>query len=268
MAAGLLSAAIASVLSASAEAQSKPTSVDLVLVLAVDSSGSITDERWTLEQQGYSEAFRNPDVLKAIRSGPNGAVAVTVVEWSTKGEERQVVPWAVVHDQASADAFSAGLAELPRAFRQLTSIREGILFSAQLLSTAPFEAARKVIDVSGDGPDNTTSFASAGSPEDAAALRAARDQVVAQGVTINGLPIVGDPRVMNLDQYYLDNVIGGPESFMIVAGSFDAFARAVERKLVEEIAAAAPSPEPGLAIAAGEILETPISSLQTLRGNE
>jgi hypothetical protein len=230
-----------------ARAQSNPQPVDLALVLAVDASGSIDDQRWILESQGYAQAFRNPDVLKAIQSGPIGAIAVTLVEWSTQYEKSQVIGWTVVSDATSADQLSGNLAELARVFREQTSIREGLRFGAQLLDKAPYAAARRVIDVSGDGPDNSSGGDYLGTPADAAALRAVRDQIVGEGITINGLPIFGDPHVTHLDDYYMANVIGGPSSFMIVAESFDSFATAIEKKLVEEIADAnrARGPLPG-----------------------
>jgi hypothetical protein len=213
------------------------TNVDLALVLAVDASGSITDQRWNLESQGYAQAFHDPDVLKAIQSGPIGAIAVTLVEWSSQYEETQVIPWMVVSDPASADQFSANLSELPREFRERTSIREGLRFSEQLLDRYRYQtASRKVIDVSGDGPDNSSAADYLGSPADVRALQAVRDEVVADGIVINGLPIFGDPRVAHLDDYYMANVIGGPGSFMIVAQSFDSFAEAIKQKLVQEIA--------------------------------
>jgi hypothetical protein len=219
-----------------ARAQTALPEVDLILVLAVDASGSITSTRWDLERQGYAQAFRSPDVLKAIQSGPVGAIAVSLVEWSAQFEETQVIPWRVISDLNSANQFSADLAELPRTYDSRTSISGGILFSGQLLVDAPFRTIRKVIDVSGDGPDNTSS-AGIVSAADTQRLDEARDQIVGEGVTINGRPIFGDPHVVNLDGYYKANVIGGPGAFMVVADSFETFARAIERKLVLEIAA-------------------------------
>jgi Protein of unknown function (DUF1194) len=235
----------------SAAQTTETTDVDLVLVLAVDASASVTPARWKLERQGYAQAFQNPEVLKAIESGPIGAVAVTLVEWSGPSNESQVVLWEVISDAASADRFSAALAELPRVFGDRTSISNGLLFSAQLFDQAPFQAPRKVIDVSGDGPDNTSGRNDRGTQADITQLRSVRDQVVAKGITINGLPIFGDPRVRNLDGYYQQNVIGGPNSFMIVAQSFETFAMAIERKLLLEIADTG-SARHGASIAAAE----------------
>jgi len=142
-----------------------------------------------------------------------------------------------VSDPASADRLSVNLAELPRVFRERTSIREGLRFSEQLLDRYRYQvASRKVIDVSGDGPDNSSAGDYLGTPADVRALQAVRDEVVANGIVINGLPIFGDPRVNHLDDYYMANVIGGPGSFMIVAQNVDSFAHAIKQKLVEEIA--------------------------------
>jgi hypothetical protein len=218
------------------------TDVDLALVLAVDASASINAARWDLERQGYAGAFRDPEVLKALQSGPIGAIAVTLVEWSAQFEESQVVPWTVISDAASAQRFSASLADLPRAYNSRTSISWGIMFSASLLDRVPFNATRRVIDVSGDGPENTSSGGPVSGRTDLARLRTARDQVVASGITINGLPIFGDPAVRKIDEYYMTNVIGGSGAFMIVAESFATFASAIKRKLLLEIAERQTSP--------------------------
>jgi hypothetical protein len=223
-------------------AQSPPPEVDLVLVLAVDVSGSITDQRWSLEKQGYAAAFRDPEVIRTIQSGPIGAIAVTLVEWSGSFDQNQVIGWTEIKDAASADQFANALAVMPRAYSSRTSISAGISFSARLLLTAPYDAPRRAIDVSGDGPDNTssefgggTAYQMSGGP-DADRLSKARDEAVANGIVINGLPIFGDPRAPNLDDYYRAYVIGGPGSFLIVANDFSAFAAAIRRKLILEVA--------------------------------
>jgi hypothetical protein len=224
-------------LAAPCEAQTAArTPVDLVLVLAVDASGSITDDRWELERLGYATAFRSPRVLAAIHGGQIGAIAVTLMEWSGQFQQRQVVRWTLINDQASAETFASALAQIPHFFKSWTSISSALLVGDELVRTAQYDAPRKVIDVSGDGPDNTSQVLIQGTDRDLALMRDSRDRIVGAGYVINGLPIFGDPRVMNLDQYYMDNVIGGPGSFMVVAQSFDTFATAVERKLVEEIA--------------------------------
>jgi hypothetical protein len=205
-----------------AEAQS---AVDVQLVLAVDASGSVSNERFILQQRGYSAAFRNPRLLEAILGGANRAIAVTMTQWTGPLQQIQVVPWMVVSDQRSMHAFADAV---DGAQRQLfgggTSISGAIDHAMTLLSDTAFVGGRRVIDVSGDGANNR------GRPAEDA-----RDDAVNQGVNINGLPILSlEP---NLDDYYRDNVIGGPGSFVVVASSYESFADAVLKKLILEISA-------------------------------
>jgi len=234
-----IAAALAAFAAGGAAAQSPPREVppvDLALVLAVDASGSISDDRWELERRGYADAFRDPEVVRVIRSGPAGAIAVTLVEWSGEFQQSQIVGWALINDVASASRFADSLAGMPHLFRSWTSISAGMAFSSELLATAPFDALRRVIDVSGDGPDSTSEVIIQGTPADVDRLRETRDGLVASGLTINGLPIFGDPRIRAIDLYYQTNVIGGPGSFEVVAEDFAVFAMAVRRKLLLEIA--------------------------------
>ena len=200
------------------------TQVDLQLVLAVDASGSVNQRRFELQKQGYAEAFRSQQVLNAIRSGPSQSIAVTMVQWTGYRMQIHAVPWAVIRDEASAGAFADAIAAMPRQlFGGGTSISGAIDHGVALLSASPFKALRRVIDVSGDGPNIT-----------GRAVTQARDEAVQAGIVINGLPIVSiEPY---LDRYYFDNVIGGPGSFMIGADSYETFAGAIQRKLVLEIA--------------------------------
>jgi hypothetical protein len=204
--------------------------VDLQLVLAVDVSGSVSDDRFKLQQQGYVQAFRSWRVIEAIRAGSSRAIAVTMAQWTGPAQQMQVVPWMVISDEASA----ASLADaIERTTRQLygggTSISGAIDYAMTLFPQSKATGGRQVIDVSGDGANNR------GRP-----AAEARDDAVREGVTINGLPILAlEP---GLDQYYLGNVIGGPNSFSIVAESYEAFAEAVLKKLITEIAGAEPEP--------------------------
>jgi hypothetical protein len=204
--------------------------VDLQLVLAVDVSGSVSDERFKLQQQGYAQAFRSWRVLEAIRSGTARAIAVTMTQWTGPAQQAQVVPWMVISDEASMLAFADAV---ERTTRQLygggTSISGAIDHAMTLFPESGANGGRQVIDVSGDGANNR------GRP-----AAEARDDAVREGVTINGLPILAlEP---GLDQYYLTNVIGGPNAFSIVAESYEAFAEAVLKKLITEIAGAEPEP--------------------------
>jgi hypothetical protein len=212
-------------LSAAAAAQSPQTTVDLQLVLAVDASGSVNQYRFELQRDGYVAAFRHPQVISAITSGPNGAIAVTVMQWTGPMQQVQVVPWTRLGGAAAADAFAAAIAEAPRRlFGGGTSVSGAIDTGVTLIAQSPFRGLRRVIDVSGDGANNR------GRP-----AAEARDEAVAAGIVVNGLPIVAiEP---DLDRYYEMNVIGGPGSFMIAAASYEHFADAVRRKLILEIAA-------------------------------
>jgi hypothetical protein len=200
------------------------SSVDLELVLAVDVSGSVNQTRFELQKEGYVAAFRNPRVLGAIRSGPAQAIAVTMVQWTGPDLQIQVIPWTVIRDQRSAEAFAAAIARMPRQlFSGGTSISGAIDYSLTLFAESGFRGSRRVIDVSGDGSNNR------GRP-----AHLARDDAARVGVGVNGLPILAlEP---NLDRYYYDNVIGGPGAFMVPAESYESFAAAILKKLITEIA--------------------------------
>jgi len=199
--------------------------VDLVLVLAVDASGSVSQQRFELQKQGYAAAFRDPRVLNAIRSGATQSIAVTMFQWTGPRLHIQVVPWMLIKDEASANAVAAAIEAAPRQlFGGGTSISGAIDYARLLLAQAPYEPARRVIDVSGDGSNNS------GRP-----VTLARDEAVGAGVGINGLPILTvEP---DLDRYYRDFVIGGPGAFMVPATSYETFAEAIIKKLINEIAA-------------------------------
>jgi hypothetical protein len=199
--------------------------VDLALVLAVDASGSVSEARFELQKQGYAAAFRDPRVLAAIRGGSSQSIAVTMFQWTGPRLQVQVVPWMLIKDAASAEAFAAAVEAAPRRlFGGGTSISGAIDYARALLAQVPYDPARRVIDVSGDGSNN------AGRP-----VTLARDEAVRAGIGINGLPILTvEP---DLDRYYRDLVIGGPGAFMVPATSYDTFAEAIIKKLINEIAA-------------------------------
>ncbi|NQW11332.1 MAG: DUF1194 domain-containing protein [Alphaproteobacteria bacterium] len=209
--------------------------VDLELVLAVDVSRSMDADEQALQRAGYIAAFRDPDVLQAVRQGPLARIAVTYVEWAGAGLQQVVLPWTMIHDRASTERVARALEATPFERMRRTSISDALLFSAQLFGTGGFEGRRRIIDVSGDGPNN------AGYP-----VLPARDQVLAQGITVNGLPIMlkrgytGFFDVKNLDLYYEDCVIGGLGAFLVTVQHPDEFARAIRRKLILEIAGRVP----------------------------
>ena len=209
--------------------EQKQTEVALALVLAVDASGSVSDDRFELQKQGYAAAFRNRQVLNSIRSLITQSIAVTMMQWTGPELHVQTVDWTLVKDEvtvnALADAIEASSRQL---FGGGTSISGAIDYSRLLLAASPFLGFRRVIDISGDGANNR-----------GRAAMLARDEAVRDGISINGLPILAlEP---DLDRYYYDNVIGGPGAFMVPARSYDTFADAILKKLITEIAAAAPN---------------------------
>lgn len=226
----LLALSCASALSARAAEQ-----VDLLLVLAADVSRSVDHQKFQLQREGYAAAVSDPTVIQAIQSGPNGKIALTFVEWSGFGAQKIVIDWTRIDGAAAARKFGDQLLEAPRSFADRTSISGAIEFSLAQLERAPFEAARRTIDVSGDGTHN------AGRD-----LRTVRDEAIAKGVTINGLVILSERPIPwnvehtnppgGLPNYYRDNVIGGPGAFVMVAENFQSFGRAIVKKLVAEIA--------------------------------
>lgn len=212
------------------------TEVDLELVLAVDISGSIDAQEAQLQREGYIKALLHPIILEAIGYGPLGRIAVIYVEWAGDYHQQVVVDWHLIADEADAREFTDKLAAEPIMVQAWTSISAAIDFSASLFDDNGYAGRRRVIDVSGDGYNNRGRL-----------VADARDDAVAAGIVINGLPIINDrpspwgsmpPR--DLDAYYQHNVIGGPGAFFIVAESFTDFARAVRSKLLREIAGPVP----------------------------
>jgi hypothetical protein len=208
---------------ASAQTQALPAT-DILLVLAVDASGSVNQTRFELQRRGYADAFRSQQVLSAIEGGSTRSIAVTMVQWTGPAMQVQVVPWMLVKDAGSAQALADAIERAPRQlFGGGTSISGAIDHAMLILPNAPYLGLKRVIDISGDGSNNRGRD-----------VREARDEAVKAGVVINGLPIVS--LEFDLDKYYFNNVIGGPGAFIVPADSYDNFAQAVLRKLVLEIA--------------------------------
>ena len=210
--------------------------VDLELVLAVDVSRSMDYDEQKLQRDGYVAAFRHPEVIQAIQSGAAGRIAVTYMEWSGPSYQQVLVPWTIVGNRGEAEAFAALLEKAPMTRDSGTSISGGLETAARLFASSGARGDRQAIDVSGDGPNNM------GLP-----VVTVRNQVVGQGIAINGLPIVLKTQdafslfsIPNLDAYYQDCVIGGPGAFMVTINDTNGFEKAIRRKLVLEIAGLQP----------------------------
>ena len=220
---------------APATAQMK-TPVDLELVMATDVSWSIDDAEAQLQRQGIADAFRSSEIVRAIRTGVLRRIAVAYMDYSSAHFNKIIIDWRIIHDQASAEKFADDLLAAPLSSGRRTSISDAVEMAAEMIVSNAIEGTRRVIDVSGDGPNNW------GNQVDDV-----RDTTTKRRITINGLPIMNPADAFNsryyladLDLYYRGCVIGGPGAFYIVANSFKDYARAVRRKLVMEIAGAVP----------------------------
>ncbi len=231
----VLFAGLACLLSVGASAE-EWVAVDLELVFAVDVSGSVDGHEARLQREGYVAALRSPELVKAIETGIVGRIAVTYVEWAGLNHQVTIIDWAVIQDKASAGRFADALAAAPVNAGPWTSISGLINFALPLFERNNVQGTRRVIDISGDGPNNSGPL-----------VTFARDAAVKRGVVVNGLPIVNDRlqisgrrQIPNLDLYYAGCVIGGPGAFLVVAEDFSDFARAILRKLIFEIAGVVP----------------------------
>lgn len=217
------------------------TPVDLELVLTVDISLSMDLEEQRIQRDGYVAAFRDPLVWKAIAAGPSGRIAVAYVEWAGPHVQLLVMPWTMIDGERTARTFADTLERKPIMRERMTSISAALEFAERLLQSGPFEGQRKVVDVSGDGPNNV-----------GALIEPTRDRLVGAGIVINGLPISikvgGGPYsqfdIRNLDQYYADCVIGGPGSFSLPVREKSALPEAIRRKLILEISGITPGAAP------------------------
>ena len=216
---------------ASAQGRGQDRPVDLELVLAVDVSWSMDEEEQRLQREGYVEALRSEEILSALRSGAYGRVGLAYVEWAGVADQRVVVPWGIVEDRGSLDAFAARLEAAPLRRSAFTAIGDSLAFTAGLFAGNGMEGARRAVDVSGDGPNNQ------GSP-----VAVKRDELTARGIVINGLPLMTNGGltssfdIRELDEYYANCVIGGPGSFMVPVTEWSQFPEAIRRKLVLELA--------------------------------
>ncbi|QWG11997.1 DUF1194 domain-containing protein [Bradyrhizobium sediminis] len=210
-------------------------SVDVELILAVDVSYSMDMDELALQREGYAQAIVSREFLQALKTGPNGKIAVAYFEWAASGDQKIIIPWRVIDGPETADAVANEIMKTPIRRASRTSISGAINFAMPLFEENPHRGLRRVIDISGDGPNNN------GSP-----VTAARDAALEKGIIINGLPImVKEPSystmdIDHLDFYYEDCVIGGPGSFVVTIKERDKFKEAIRTKLVLEVAGRTP----------------------------
>lgn len=227
----LLQAFLASSLLWAVPLRASEQEVDVALVIAVDISYSMDLEEQRLQRQGYIEALNSAEVQRAIRMGMVGRIAITYFEWANALDQRMVVPWTIIDGPETTRAVTDQIAATPIRRAQRTSISGALNFGHKLLQAAPYRALRKVIDVSGDGPNNAGE-----------GVEAARDRVLADGITINGLPVMikrqsyGWGDIDNLDAYYQDCVIGGNGAFVIPITEMEHFLTATKQKIIREVA--------------------------------
>jgi hypothetical protein len=217
------------------KAKAENVAVDLELVLAVDISLSMDEDELKLQRDGYIAAFRNPEIIEAIKSGPTGRIAATYMEWAGESFQRIIVPWTLIEGMDTALPFADKLAAAPVAPTYRTSISGALKYAIGLFDDNGYQG-RQVIDISGDGPNNQ-----------GIGVEIARDEAVSKGITINGLPLFFkpgtssfEPAKLRLDEYYEDCVIGGTGAFTIVVRGRSGFVPAIRRKLLLEIAGLVP----------------------------
>jgi hypothetical protein len=222
------------------EAAGDEIEVDLELVLAVDISFSMDREEQRLQRDGHVAAIRHPEVIAAIRGGLHGRIALTYMEWAGTETQDVVVPWMLIDGPETAEAFADELEANPLRRARRTSISGALQYSRMMFESSGFRGLRQVVDISGDGANNQ------GVP-----VTLVRDQLVEQGIVINGLAIMikrggfaGLFDLENLDDYFEDCVIGGPGAFVVRITEADQFATAIRRKMILEIAEAEPRVSP------------------------
>src|SRR6201995_2398969 len=216
-------------------AETDANAVDVLLILAVDVSYSMDMDELAIQREGYAQAIVSKEFLQALKTGPTGKVAVTYFEWAASSDQKIIIPWRVIDGPETADAVAAEILKTPIRRASRTSISGAIYFAMPLFDESPYKGLRRVIDISGDGPNNN------GAP-----VTPARDEALSKGIVINGLPImVKEPSystmdIDNLDWYYEDCVIGGPGSFVISIKDREKFKEAIRTKLLMEVAGRQP----------------------------
>lgn len=228
------------------EGSEDASAVDIELVLAVDVSYSMDMEELAVQREGYAQAIVSKEFLQALKTGPHGKIAVTYFEWAASSDQKIIIPWRVIDGPETADAVANEIVRTPIRRASRTSISGAIHFAMPLFEDNPYHGLRRVIDISGDGPNNN------GAP-----VTTARDEALAKGIVINGLPImVKEPSystmdIDNLDFYYEDCVIGGPGSFVVSIKDREKFKEAIRTKLLMEVAGTTPE-RPVVRVAAKE----------------
>jgi hypothetical protein len=218
-----------------ADTKDNLSSVDIELVIAVDVSYSMDLDELAVQREGYAQAIVSKDFLQAMKTGPNSKIAVTYFEWSASSDQKIIIPWRVIDGPESADAVANEIMKTPVRRGSRTSISGAIYFAMPLFDKNPYKGLRRVIDISGDGPNNN------GAP-----VVGAREEALSKGIVINGLPImVKEPSystmdIDNLDWYYEDCVIGGPGSFVVSIKDREQFKEAIRTKLILEVAGRTP----------------------------
>jgi hypothetical protein len=218
-----------------AETKDNIPSVDVELVIAVDVSYSMDLDELAVQREGYAQAIVSKEFLQALKTGPNSKVAVTYFEWSASSDQKIIIPWRVIDGPESADAVANEIMKTPVRRGSRTSISGAINFAMPLFDENPYRGLRRVIDISGDGPNNN------GAP-----VIGARDAALEKGIVVNGLPImIKEPvystmDIDNLDWYYEDCVIGGPGSFVVAIKDREKFKEAIRSKLILEVAGRTP----------------------------
>src|SRR5690242_1282298 len=228
----LVAVALLTVVSVIGEARS--AGVDLEVILAADVSRSIDDAEFDLQRKGYAAALTDPRVLAAIQGRSGAAIGVSFIEWSGDEDQQVVADWTEIRDEEDAGSMAAVILAAPRSFMGRTSISAAIDFAMAHFTKSKWQASRRIIDISGDGTNNS-----------GRAVSEARDQAISLGVTINGLAIINDKPNLGysahtqppggLPLYYRQNVIGGPNAFLLVVQDFNSFADAMAQKLAKEI---------------------------------
>lgn len=210
--------------------------VDLELVIATDVSQSIDTGEARLQREGIADAFRSKEVIDAIASGVLRRIAVAYLDFSSRHWNKVVIDWRIIKDRESAFAFARDLLNAPPTAGRRTSISDALTQGTEMLEGNDIDGTRRAIDVSGDGPNNFGRL-----------VDRVRDETLAKGIVINGLPIINNNggigsrfNLPDLDKYYRGCVIGGPGAFVIVANSFEDYARAIRRKLILEISGLIP----------------------------